>query len=156
MQSNHRQSTPRGSNLIKHFEGFSPVRYLCPAKIWTIGIGHAVRKGEKWDSPTITITEAEALELLDKDNDEAERAVIRLIRVPLEDYQFDSLVSFCFNLGGGALQRSVLRSCLNRGEYYEASLQFDKWIWGGGRILPGLVKRRRAERILFITGALTL
>ena len=152
----HRESTQQGSKLIRFFEGFSPVRYLCPANVWTIGYGHAIRKGEKWDSPTITITEPEALELLDKDNDEAEKAVSRLIRVSLEDCQFDALVSFVYNLGGGALQRSRLRSCLNREEYYEGSLEFDKWCWGGGRKLPGLIKRRRVERILFITGVLNL
>lgn len=151
---NHRQSTEQGLNLIKFFEGFSPIRYLCPARVWTIGIGHAIRKGEKWDSATATITLEEALELLDKDNDEAERAAIRLIRNPLEDWQFDSLVSFTFNLGSGALQASTLRRRLNDGDYYNASLEFDKWIYGGGRILPGLIKRRKAERILFQTGTL--
>ena len=152
----HRQITSVGSSLIKAFEGFRSARYLCAARVWTIGIGHAIRKGERWDSPTAIITEQEALELFDKDNDEAERAVSRLIRVPLEDCQFDALVSFTFNLGSGALQASALRSMLNRAEYFEASLQFDRWIWGGGRRLPGLIRRRKAERILFQTGVLII
>ncbi len=152
----HRQSTTQGFNLIKYFEGFKPIRYLCPAGIWTIGIGHAIRKGEKWDSPTSVITEPEALALLDSDNDDAEWAVLRLIRIPLTDGMFDALVSFTFNLGSGALQRSTLRSMLNREEYLEASLEFDKWVWGGGRKLPGLIKRRHSERILFQTGVLVI
>lgn len=152
----HRQSTQLGGNLIKYFEGFSPIRYLCPAGIWTIGIGHAIKKGEKWDNPTITITEQEAIDLLDKDNDDAEKAVLRLIHVPLTDGMFDALVSFSFNLGGGALQRSALRSKLNREEYEEASWEFDRWVWGGGRKLPGLIRRRKAERILFQTGVLII
>jgi len=147
----HRQSTQRGIDLTKSFEGFSPTRYLCPAYIWTIGWGHAIRWGEKWDSPTATITEEEALVLLDKDNDEAERAVSRLIRVPLTDSQFDSLVDFTFNTGSGALQRSTLRCCLNRGEYADAADQLLRWIWGGGRKLPGLVRRRVAERNMFLS-----
>lgn len=148
----HRQITEVGMGLIKSSEGFSPIRYICPAGWWTIGFGHAIRKGEKWDSPTAIITAEEALELLDKDNDEAEKAVLRLITVPLEDDQFDALVDFTFNLGSGALQRSTLRSKLNRYEYYDAANELLKWIWGGGRILPGLVKRRKLERNLFLFG----
>jgi lysozyme len=144
----------QGLQLIKHFEGFVPTRYICPAGFWTIGIGHAIRKGEKWDTPTATITYEEALALLDKDNNEAEYAVERLIKVPLTDGQFDALVSFAFNLGSGALQRSTLRSRLNREEYLGAAEEFNKWIWGGGRILPGLIKRRKAEQMMFLTGVL--
>jgi lysozyme len=141
-----------GMNLLQAFEGFVPHRYICAAGFWTIGIGHLIKKGEKWDNPTITITEPEALELLDKDNDEAEMAVLRLIQVPLEDYQFDALVDFTFNLGAGSLQRSTLRSMLNRGEYIEAADQFPLWCWGGGRKWPGLYRRRIRERNLFLTG----
>lgn len=150
----HRQITEIGIRLIKRSEGFSSIRYLCPAKIWTLGFGHAIRKGEKWDSPTITITEEEATELLKQDVEFAERAVLRLIVVPLEDCQFDALVDFTYNLGSGSLQRSTLRSMLNRYEYYDAAMEFDKWIWGGGRRLPGLIKRRNAEKMLFLTGVL--
>lgn len=152
----YRQSSQQALLLARNFEGFSPTRYICPAGVWTIGIGHAIRRGEKWDSPTATITEEEALILLDKDNDEAELAVLRLIKVPLEDYQFDALVDFTFNLGAGALQRSTMRSMLNRYEYGDASWELDKWIWGGGRKLPGLIRRRRVERILFQMGILTV
>lgn len=150
----HKHTTERGLRLIKSFEGFSPTRYLCSAGVWTIAWGHAIRRGEKWDQPNATITEEEAETLLKQDIYSAEASVSRLIKVTLEDSQFDSLVSFCFNLGSGALQASTLRSMLNREEYFEASLQFDRWVWGGGRKLPGLIRRRKAERILFQTGVL--
>lgn len=81
----------------------------------------------------------------------AERAVLRLISVPLTDGQFDALVSFTFNLGAGALQRSTLRRKMNRGEAEDVPAEFMKWVWAGGRKLKGLIKRRCAEALLFQT-----
>ena len=81
----------------------------------------------------------------------AERAVLRLIAVPLADRQFDVLVSFTFNLGVGALQRSTLRRKVNREEHGEVPAEFLKWVWGGGRRLPGLVQRREAESCRYAT-----
>lgn len=147
----HRQITSAGSSLIRSFEGFSATRYLCSGGIWTIAYGHAIRKGEPWDSPTATITEEEATELLKQDVGVAERAVLRLIRVPLTDNQFNALVSWTFNLGSGALQRSTLRSCLNREEYFEASNEFVKWCFASGRKVKGLYLRRLRERELFLS-----
>ncbi|NET71560.1 MAG: lysozyme [Sphaerospermopsis sp. SIO1G2] len=83
--------------------------------------------------------------LLIKDVQAAERAVLRLIDVPLTDGQFDALVSFTFNLGGGALQRSTLRRKVNREEHQEVPVQFMRWVWAGGRKLRGLIRRREAE-----------
>ena len=147
----HRQITRAGIDLIKLFEGFSPTVYLCSGNVKTIGYGHAIRKGEPWDNPTATITEERATELLGQDIGEAERAVLRLIRVPLTDGQFDSLVSWTFNLGAGSLQRSTLRSCLNREEYFEASNEFPKWCFAGGRKVKGLYLRRLREREPFLS-----
>ena len=148
---NHRQVTQAGSDLIKLFEGFSPTVYLCSGNIKTIGYGHAIKRGERWDQPDATITGEEATELLKQDVDGAERAVLRLIRVSLTDGMFDSLVSFTFNLGSGALQRSTLRSMLNREEYFEASYEFEKWCWAGSRKVRGLYLRRLRERELFLS-----
>ena len=78
-----------------------------------------------------------------------ERAVLRLINVPLTDGQFDALVSFTYNLGGGALQRSTLRRKINREEHTEVPEQFMRWVWAGGRKLRGLVRRREAEAGLY-------
>jgi len=91
------------------------------------------------------IDDAQAIELLEKDVASAERAVLRFITVPLTDGQFDALVSFTFNLGAGALQRSTLRRKVNREEHDDVPAEFMKWVWAGGSKLKGLVKRRKAE-----------
>lgn len=139
-----RHVTEAGLNLIKRFEGFSPTIYTCPAGYPTIGYGHVVLAHEQ-DQFTAGITPAEATELLRKDALIAERAVIRLISVPLTDGQFDALVSFTFNLGAGALQRSTLRRKVNRGEHESVPAELMKWVWAAGKKLPGLVRRRSAE-----------
>ena len=78
--------------------------------------------------------------------------MLRLIRVPLEDGQFDALSSFAFNLGGGALQRSTLRRKVNREEHDAVPDEFRRWVWAGGRKLKGLVRRRAAEAALYAAG----
>ena len=97
-----RRLTGKGIALIKRFEGFAPEIYICPGGWPTIGYGHVVRDGER-ERFTDGIDEAAAEALLCRDVETAERAVLRLIRVPLEDGQFDALGSFTFNLGAGAL-----------------------------------------------------
>lgn len=141
-----RRVTDEGLALIKRFEGFSATPYLCPAGWWTIGFG-AVRgpDGQPVTAVTLPITDEEAEILLRRDVALAERAVLRLIVVPLADGRFDALVSFTFNLGAGALQRSTLRRKVNREEHPEVPGELRKWVWGGGKRLPGLVKRREAE-----------
>lgn len=135
-----------GVDLIKRYEGFSAKPYLCPAGVWTIGYGwtHGVTK----DTPNIT--EAYAADLLIRGLERYENSVKRLITVPLTQGQFDALVSFAYNLGGGALQRSTLRARLNRGDYKGAAEEFMKWVKAGGRTLKGLVLRRASERAMFL------
>ena len=143
-----RQITQDGLNLIKHFEGFEPEIYLDAAGLPTIGYGHLIRKGEhKMFESGINKEDAEAL-LVD-DVHVAERAVLRLIDVPLTDNQFNALVSFTFNLGSGALQRSTLRRKVNREEHAEVPEEFLKWVWAGGQKLKGLIRRREAEAALY-------
>ena len=101
------------------------------------------------DSPPIT--EEEGLELLMLDIAKFERGVNRLIDVPLNQNQFDALTSFAFNLGNGSLQASTLRKKVNREDYEGAADEFPRWVFAGGRKLNGLVKRRYAERALFLT-----
>lgn len=134
-----------GLALIKHFEGFRPAPYQDVAGKWTIGYGHLLRAGEHLAS----LTAAQAEQLLRRDLRQAEQAVARLIHARLNQQQFDALVSFTFNLGAGALQRSTLRAKLNRREYDEISAEFEKWIWAGGRKWPGLLRRRMAEADLY-------
>lgn len=134
-----------GIALIKRFEGFSPTVYLDVAGMPTIGFGHLVKSGENF----VRISEAEAELLLKRDITVAEKAVMRLIHVKLTQQQFDALVSFTFNLGAGALQRSTLRTKLNREEYDEISKEFLRWVWAGGKSSAGLLRRRQAEARLF-------
>lgn len=146
-----RHVTEEGLNLIKRFEGFSPTIYICPAGYSTIGYGHVVLAHEK-DRFATGITQAEATNLLRKDVGIAERAVLQLISVHLTDGQFDALVSFTFNLGAGALQRSTLRRKVNRGEHEGISAELKKWVWAAGKRLPGLVRRRKAEALAYAYG----
>ncbi|MBX9726221.1 MAG: lysozyme [Rickettsiales bacterium] len=145
-----RHITQNGLNLIKQFEGFSSHIYLDAARLPTIGYGHLLRAGEA-EMFKNGITESVAQALLIKDVLRAEQAVLRLISVPLTQGQFDALVSFTFNLGAGALQRSTLRRKVNREEHDEVPAEFMKWVWAGGRKVRGLVKRRKAEATIYIT-----
>lgn len=138
-----------GLDLICRFEGFSPVIYICPAGYPTIGYGHLITEANK-EQFLDGVDDDEALELLRSDVGKAERAVLRLIAVPLTQGQFDALVSFTFNLGSGALQRSTLRRKVNREEHDDVPDELMKWVWAGGRKLKGLVKRRKAESMLYV------
>jgi len=140
--------SPNGIRLIKSFESFSPIPYICPAGYSTILWGHVIKSGEVFDHP---YTEEEGEPILLKDISVAERANSRLIRVPLTQNMEDSLISFTFNLGSGALQASTLRQVINRQEYEEAPAQIRRWIYAGGRRLSGLIKRRYIEARLFAT-----
>lgn len=138
-----RHITQDGIDLIKRFEGFSSTVYICPAGYPTIGYGHLVRDNEKFGK----ISQEEAEALLRVDVESAERAVLRLIKVPLNDGQFDALVSFTYNLGSGALQCSTLRRKVNRQAHAEVPEQLLRWVWAGGRRLRGLVSRREFESL---------
>jgi lysozyme len=143
-----RHITEVGLDLIKRFEGFRPTIYICPAGWPTIGYGHVVRENEQ-ERFSAGIDEKAAEELLRCDVETAEKAVLRLIHVPLSDGQFAALVSFAFNLGAGSLQRSTLRRKVNREEYDAVPAEFRRWVWAGGRKLKGLTQRRAAEAALF-------
>ncbi|MBX9583668.1 MAG: lysozyme [Gemmataceae bacterium] len=145
-------TTEAGLQLIRDFEGLRLEAYLCPAGLWTVGFGHAqgVKRGDR-------ITEETAERLLLQDVAAAERAVRRQVTKVLNDNQFSALVSFCFNLGETKLRVSTLKDLVNQGRYAEAADEFPRWVFatvnGQKRKLPGLVKRRTAERELFLTPA---
>lgn len=141
-----RHITQNGLDLIMRFEGFSATTYICPAGYPTIGYGHVVKTYEDFFGG---ISEAQAQLLLRADIQIAERAVLRLIHVPLSDGQFDALVSFTYNLGAGALQRSTLRRKVNREDHIAVSREFMRWVYAGGKRLKGLVNRREAEVELY-------
>ncbi|MCZ2204431.1 lysozyme [Bartonella sp. A05] len=142
-----RHITQNGVDL-KRFEGFSRIVYFCPAGYPTIGYGHVVKGTDDFSPWYFGIDEEHAEKLLRQDIQIAECAVLRLINVPLTDNQFDALVSFTYNFGGGALQRSTLRRKINREEHAKAPEQFMRWVWAGDHKLKGLIQRRKAESIL--------
>ena len=147
-----RHITDEGINLIKRFEGFSSSIYICPAGYPTIGYGHVVRDDEKQRFAE-DIDKDEGENLLRRDVRWAEGGVLRLIDIPLTDGQFDALVSFTFNLGTGALQRSTLRRKVNREEHEDVPAQFKRWVWAGGRKLKGLMNRRNMEAKKYVSGS---
>ena len=156
-------TSEKGIKLIKHFEGCHLKPYLCPALLWTVGYGHvlypeqnrlplAQRKSynlkiehfRNWE-------QSEVDALLKQDLQRFERGVLRYITVPLKQNEFDALVSFSFNLGLGTLQRSSIRSKLNRGDKEGAIETLLKYCRAGGKILKGLQRRRAAEADLFFS-----
>ncbi|MBX3638352.1 MAG: lysozyme [Rubrivivax sp.] len=159
--------------LIKAFEGIpdgdpSTVNidaYLDPVGIWTIGWGHAIRHGSDFlrgaENKSVAralfpggITRAQAEALLRADLIDFAAGVLRRVQVALDDSQFGALVSFAFNAGLGNLGQSTLLRRLNAGDFAGAADQF--LVWNKGRVrgvlteLPGLTRRRRAERALFL------
>ena len=136
-----------GTKLIKKYEGCRLKAYKCPRGVWTIGYGHTnnVR-------PDDVITQDEAEELFKQDVKVFENAINRLIKVKLNQNQFDALVSFTFNLGYGdrGLGGSTLLRLLNNSDYIGASKQFSRWVYSGDRVLEGLIKRRNEEKELFL------
>ena len=143
-----RHITNNGLKLIKSFEGFSSEIYLDSAGLQTVGYGHLILPHEKSIFKD-GISELDAEAILKQDVIIAERAVILLIKAPLNNNQFDSLVSFTFNVGAGALQRSTLRHKINREEHEDVPAELLKWIYAGGRKIPGLIKRRILEGELY-------
>ena len=130
--------------LIKEFEGLRLEAYLCPANVWTIGYGHTktVRKGMK-------ITQEEADELLAGDVAWVKNCADSAIKVELSANQVAAVYSFIYNCGAGAFRSSTLLRKLNKADYEGAANEFKRWNKGGGRVLNGLVRRRKAEASLF-------
>jgi lysozyme len=145
LEVNNMKISDLGINLIKKFEGFSDRVYICSGGYKTIGYGHVLTDNDNIE----LIDQNEAELLLNSDIKKAERSVMQNIDVPLNQNQFDALVSFVFNLGGAALQRSALRQKINRLEHNLAAQEFTKWIYAGGKIMPGLLNRRYAESELY-------
>lgn len=143
------RTSAAGLDLIKSFEGLELAAYLCPAGVWTIGYGHTDAAGPPKVVPGMTVTRNEAESLLKSDLIKYERAVSSAVKVPLTQNQFDALVSFTYNCGIGALQKSTLLKRLKRGEYDAVPAELMKWNKAGGKELAGLTRRRRAEAKLW-------
>lgn len=163
-----------GAELMHRYEGYRNRPYLCPAHIWTIGYGHVLYQDqirlpmvrvEGKDVPMIrkeyplrqednrVWSKQEIEELFEEDVKSFERGVLRLVP-GCAGYQgrFDALVSFAFNVGAGNLQRSTIRMRANRNEWQAAGDAFLLWNKAGGKVLPGLDRRRKDERALFLSG----
>jgi GH24 family phage-related lysozyme (muramidase) len=137
-----------GIDLIKKFEGCRLKAYKAVKTeiYFTIGYGHYgsdVKEGQ-------VITQAEANRLLETDLRKFVLGVNALLKVPVNQNQFDALVSFAFNCGVGALQKSTLLKYINITDFISASNEFDEWVHAGGKVLNGLVNRRAAEKALFL------
>lgn len=145
---NRYKISSRGVDLICEFEGCRLSAYRCPAGVPTIGFGHT--KGVKMGDRLPDV--AAAKKLLQQDlNNEYIPGVLKSVRVPLTQNQLDALVSLCYNIGVGAIAKSTLIRKLNAGDINGAANEFLRWDKAGGRTLPGLTRRRVAERQLFLS-----
>lgn len=160
-----------GADLMHRYEGYRTRPYLCPAHIWTIGYGHVLYQ-EQIRLPVARVgdytgmirkeyplrpednrvwSRDEIEELFSQDVSSFERGALRLSpNLVGRQGAFDAVVSFAFNAGLGNYQRSTIRMKNNRGDFEGAADAFMMWTKGGGRELPGLVKRRKDERALFL------
>lgn len=144
-----RRVNQAGLDLIKSFEGLRLAAYRCPAGVWTIGYGHTGPNVK----PGLRITLAEAEALLKGDLDRFESGVESAIGpASTTANQFSAMVSLAFNIGLGAFQRSTVLRMHRAGNRQRAAAAFLLWVKGGGRTLPGLVRRRTAERALYLRG----
>jgi lysozyme len=148
--------------MLKHHEGVRYRPYRCPARLWTVGVGHVIDPShlkvpyerrlelpipEGWDR---TLTEAEVDALLQEDLQRFLPGVLRLCSVAPLSNRHLALASFAFNVGLGNLQASTLRQKHNREDYEGAADEFKKWNLSAGKVLPGLVTRRNDERALYL------
>lgn len=155
--------SPETIEMIKHHEGVRTKPYQCPALLWTVGVGHVIdpnhikvplaeRKAlpipDGWNR---VLSMGEVDEILAKDLQSFEAGVKRLCPNDLTPGRLGALTSFAFNVGLGNLQRSTIRMKHNRGEFDEAADSFLMWTKAGGKELPGLVKRRKEERNLYLS-----
>lgn len=139
-----------GIELVKRFEGLSLKAYKCPAGVWTVGYGTT---GVPEARPGSVITKERAEALLQEDVSKFSKQVFALCRdVIVSQHQFDALVSFAYNVGIGAFKTSTLLKKLLQKDYVGVGNEFLRWTKAKGKVLPGLVKRRRAEALLFLGG----
>jgi lysozyme len=156
--------SPKALKMISHHEGIRTKPYRCPARLWTIGVGHVINPNhakvlfeernnlaipEGWNR-TFTMEEVNAI--LAKDLERFERGVLKYCPTAVTRQGWmDALVSFSFNVGLGTLQRSTLRQKHNRGDYSGAADEFLKYCKAGGKVLKGLENRRKDERTIYLS-----
>lgn len=141
----------RGIALIKEFEGCRLTAYLDSVDVWTIGYGWTHSVDGKPIKRGMTIDQGTADRLLKTGLVSYESDITKLVKVQLNQNQFDALVSFAYNLGSRSLSTSTLLKKLNAGDYLGAADEFPRWNKAGGQVLAGLTRRRMAERALFMS-----
>lgn len=145
------KTSKAGLDLIKQFESFRAAPYLCSAGVPTIGYGTTVYpNGIKVKLSDQKITQQLAETFLQHHVNAIEKDVSKLVKVTLTQNQFDALVSFVYNVGLGAFGDSTLLKLLNAGDIDNASKQFERWNKAGGKVSNGLIRRRNAEKALFL------
>ena len=135
----------KGIDIIKMYEGLKLQPYLCPAGLLTVGYGSTLA-----GKLNRQITREEAEQFLKLDVEEAEKGMSPLIKIECSENEWSALVSFVFNVGVGNFKNSTLLKVLNQRDKKEAANQFARWVFAAGKILPGLQKRRDAEKELFL------
>lgn len=134
------QYSKNGLTLTEGFESCRLVAYQDIKNIWTIGYGHT-----RGVYPGMTITPEQAEQYLLADVQVAIAIVNASVKVPLTQGEFDALVDFVFNVGGGNFETSTMLRQLNAGNYQSAAAQFDSWDHASGQVVAGLLRRREAE-----------
>ncbi len=133
-----------GLELIKKFEGCETSAYQDSVGVWTIGFGHT--KGVE-EGQTCSIEDAELM--LTDEMDEYEGYINNMVKVDLQQHEFDSLVAWVYNLGPTNLNESTMLKVLNGGQFDRVPDEMNRWTRAGGEILEGLVRRRQAESLMF-------
>ena len=133
-----------GLGLIKKFEGCELEAYKCAAGVWTIGYG-STKGVEEGDS----LTQEDADKLLKHEMDEYEGYIKDMVKIDLKQNEFDSLVSWVFNLGPANLKASTMLKVINDNKLEEVPSQMKRWNKANGKVLEGLIRRREAEALLF-------
>lgn len=137
--------------FIKSHEGCRLTSYRDPAGVWTVGYGATRLASGNPVMRNVRITQEQADDLLKSELERLRGVLAQYIRVPVTEGQFIALLDFAYNCGEGALRRSTLLKLFNAGKVVNAGYEFKRWVRAGGNELPGLVRRREAEKELFLS-----
>lgn len=137
-------------DLARRFEGCRLTAYRDPVGYWTVGWGHLLSHDKTADFSMLSWSQEEADDALEKEMAQFLAGVKTMVRANLSDNAIGALTDFAYNLGLRSLRASTLLRCVNASDVLGASLEFQKWKFAGGRVLPGLIRRRAAEREVFL------